>query len=106
MAEKIAEFLNVFHIDPKSLEKTLIGQVEYSPDGQLTVIEAKRSFDAKLRDAVAAMNAKDAIVEIVPSDASDAEDRALASKITKRGEDTFFGAMNDYLKRYYTFAVG
>jgi hypothetical protein len=35
-----------------------------------------------------------------------AEDRALASKITKRGEDTFFGAMNDYLKRYYTFAVG
>jgi hypothetical protein len=106
MADKLGEFLNAFHIDPKSMEETLVGQVEYFPDGRLIVIEVEPSFDAKLRDAVAAINAKAAIVEIVPSDSSDAEERALASKVTKRGEDTFFGAMNDYLKRYYAFTVG
>lgn len=106
MVDGLVEFLNVFHIDPRSQYETLIGKLEYAPDGRLTVIEVAHSFDTRLRDAVAAMNAKDAIVEIVPSDAPSVERRALASKTIRREDNAFFGAMNAFLQRYYAFTIG
>jgi len=106
MSDDITETLSVFHVDPKTQEESRIGEVEYDAGGRLTVLDVDPAFDARLRAAVAAMNGKVEIVELVPPDAPDAPKHAIADKVTKRGDEGFFEAMSDYLERYYGFTLG
>jgi hypothetical protein len=106
MSDDVVETLNVYCVDPMTQEESRIGIVEYTSDGRLTVIDVDPAFDGKLRDAVAALNGKTEIVELIPSDAPDATKHAVATKVTRRGDEEFFGALSGYLERYYGLTLG
>lgn len=106
MSDDVSESLSVFRTDPATGEESRIGAIEYAASGQMTVLDVDPAFDATLRAAVQAMNGKAEIVELVPPDAPDAEPHALASRITKRGDEAFFEAMAGYMERYYGFSLG
>jgi hypothetical protein len=106
MSHSIIEIITVFLVDPATPQQTRIGEVEYSADGRLAVIDADPAFNAGLRAAVAALNSKAQIVELVPPDGPDTPRDAVSGRVTRRGDERFFEAMTSYLERYYGFTLG
>ncbi|HMF10724.1 MAG TPA: hypothetical protein VKE94_00410 [Gemmataceae bacterium] len=100
-----AQVLNVYSIEEDAEDETLIGKIQYEPDGRLTLLQAEPNQESFLANVVASMNAKDVLVEKVPPP-DEAEEGTVYSKVVKRGEADFFRAFQEYLARYYGLSLG
>lgn len=98
------QILNVYAIDEETEDETLIGKVQYDPDGRLTLLQADPDQETFLNNVVENMNAKDVLVEKVPPP-PEAEEFAVYSKVVKREDEDFFRALQDYLLKYYGLSL-
>jgi hypothetical protein len=105
MSDDVAAMLDVFRVDAQTGEETKVGEAEMSADGRLGVVEVEPEYDARLRAAVASVNAKAEIAELVPPAASE-RPFATAARVTKRGDDEFLPALSRYMQKYYGFSLG
>ena len=104
-ADNVTAILTVFRVDPETGTEAVIGSVGASMGGRLAVLEVSPEAAEKLGRAVAAMNAKPHVVELVPdTDAAGPGD--LAAKITERDDPAFIVAASRYMARYYGFSLG
>jgi len=105
MSEALTQILDVYRIDPDGAEAQRVGEVEFAPDGRLSLTDVDPDMATKLRQAILAVNGQEEIVELAPPDAT-AERYDLGTRVTKRTESGFFDAVNRFLARYYGFSLG
>jgi hypothetical protein len=103
--DAVAGTLDVFVVDPATEDEVKIGEVELSEAGLLALVEADPEHDDRLRAAIAAINAKDAITELAPP-VNGAARYAVSTTVTKRDDEAFFGALNRYMQKYYGYSLG
>jgi hypothetical protein len=104
-ARDVTAILTVFQVDPESGSEMEVGSVGVSTDGRLAVLQVSPEAAENLSRAVAAMNAKPSVVELVPdADATGPGD--LGAKVTERDDPAFIVAASRYMARYYGFSLG
>lgn len=99
------QVLNVYAVDEETEDETRIGKVQYHPDGRLALLEAEPDQEGFLANVVESMNAKDVLIEKIPPPPG-AEKRSTHSKVHKRDDADYFGALQDYLLKYYGLSLG
>ena len=104
-ADDVTTILSVFRIDPESGTETEVGSVGVSTSSRLAVLEVSPEAAEGLARAVAAMNAKPRVVELVP-DADAGGPGDLAAAVIERDDPGFIGAASRYMARYYGFSLG
>ena len=103
--DEVAAILDVFRVDPANGAETAVGSLELFESGRLAVLEVEPDSVAKLTEAVASINGKAQIVEIVPP-ANATGAGQTGSRVTQRGDPDFVQAVNRFLRTYYGFSLG
>jgi hypothetical protein len=104
-SELPTQILDVYAVDEETEDETLIGKIQYDPDGQLTLIQTKPDQEAFLENVVETMNAKESLVEKVAPPPDSEETFGLHSKVFERTDEDFLGAMQRYLRAYYGLSL-
>lgn len=96
---------DVFLVDDETDDQTRIGQVEFGPNGMLTVLEATPDQENFLYSTVDTINKKDVMVEkLAPG--PDAPRYSVSSRAVARTDKDFLPVLQNYLKTYYGLILG
>jgi hypothetical protein len=103
-SEEVRTF-DVYSVDEDTEEETLIGRVEYGPQGRLGLLDAEPAQAERLASVVDGINRKEVLVEKV-SPGPDAPRYSTSSRAVKRTDKEFLPALQRYLRQYYGLSLG
>jgi hypothetical protein len=103
--DEVAAILDVYSVDLQTEAERRIGALELSAAGMLAVLEVEPPHALKLSGAVASVNAKPRLVELVPPSGA-TEPGQTGALVAERGTPDFVPALDRYFRKYYGFALG
>lgn len=104
-AREEVQTFDVYSVDEDTEEETLIGRVEYGPQGRLGLLDAEPAEAERLTSVVDGINRKEFLVEKVPP-GPDAPRYSTSSRAVKRIDKDFLQALQHYLRQYYGLSLG
>ena len=104
-SEEEVQTFDVYSVDEDTEEETLIGRVEYGPQGRLGILDAEPAEAERLASVVDGINRKEFLVEKVPP-GPDAPRYSTSSRAVKRTDEDFFPVLQQYLRQYHGLSLG
>jgi hypothetical protein len=104
-SETPVTILDVYAVDDETADETQIGKVGYGPNGMLSVLDVETAHLAPLRQAVAIVNRKAALVEMIPP-GPNAPPFAVSTRVVQRTDRDFFKVLQRHLLKYYGLSLG
>lgn len=96
---------DVYSVDDDTEDETLIGRVEYGPEGRLGLLDVEPAQAERLASVVDGVNRKESLVEIT-SAGPDSPRYGTTSRAVKRTDKEFLQALQKHLRQYYGLTLG